>query len=97
MILHNRNREEYSNPIFVKGNLSKYDVSQIKKAISQFETMRLTSEMKIASLQVSLMRVCREKGNCHESQSLIFAIKTENDFIKGFDSEISRYKDLIIE
>lgn len=95
MILHNRNREEHREPIFVKGNLSNYDISQISKAIDQFQTMKLSSEMKIASLQVSLMRVIRERGNCQESYSLVWSIKEESDFIKGFDKEILRYKDLL--
>jgi hypothetical protein len=93
MILHNRNREEYKEPIFVKGNLSKYDIGQIAKAIDQFQTMKLSSEMKIASLEVRLMTVIREKGNCSESQSLVWSIKEESDLIKGFVYHIERYKD----
>lgn len=95
MILHNRNREEHREPIFVKGNLSNYGIGQINKAIDQFRNMKLSSEMKIASLQVSLMRVIKEKGNCPETNSLVWSIKQESDFIKGFDKEILRYKDLL--
>lgn len=95
MIMYNRNREEFTEPIFVKGKLSKYDVDQITKAIDQFQNMKLTSEMKIASLQLSLMIVVREKGNSPETSSLVWSIKQESDFIKGFDAEILRYKDLL--
>jgi hypothetical protein len=95
MIMYNRNREEFTEPIFVKGKLSKYDVDQITKAIDQFQNLKLSSEMKIASLQVSLMRVVREKGNSPETSTLVWGIKEESDFIKGFEAQILRYKELL--
>jgi hypothetical protein len=95
MIMHNRNREEFTEPIFVKGKLSKYDVDQITKAIDQFQNLKLSSEIKIASLQVSLMRVVREKGNSPETSTLVWNIKDESDFIKGFEAQILRYKELL--
>jgi hypothetical protein len=96
MIMMHKNREEAREPIFVKGKLSKFDISQINKGIDSFKTIISESATQRQRAEDELLREAREPSrNSSYTTALIEKIRQETMHIKAAKNEIARYEELL--